>query len=113
MRHPGALTQAGVALASWPLAVIFSPVILVAGEPVNRYVMRRMRLKATTAPVAAVHLDDWPAPTVALKQLPGHASLLLMTISNPLWIALTAPGRWVGDRFRSYPHPPADRVSTS
>jgi hypothetical protein len=34
-------------------------------------------------------------------RLPAPASLLLVVISNPLWIALTAPGRWVSDRFRT------------
>jgi hypothetical protein len=32
--------------------------------------------------------------------LPSRAAWLHIIISNPLWIALTAPGRWVGDRFR-------------
>jgi hypothetical protein len=31
-------------------------------------------------------------------RLPTAPSLLLVLISNPLWIALTAPGRWVSDR---------------
>ena len=38
-------------------------------------------------------------PAVAAVRLPLHASLLLMTTRNPLWIALTAPARWVSDRF--------------
>jgi len=82
----------------WPLLIIFSPVILVAGEPVNRYVMRRVRRSAAPAQAAAV-------------RLPLRASLLLMVTSNPLWIALTAPGRWVSDRFRRPPSPASRPVS--
>jgi hypothetical protein len=85
----------------WPLTIIFSPVILLAGEPINRYVMRRVRRSASTARAAVVG----PSRAVASPvELPPHASLLLTVISNPLWIALTAPGRWVGDRFRRHPY---------
>ena len=112
MRHPGPVTQAAISLATWPLAIIFSPVILVAGEPVNRYVMRRVGRSAAAAPVAVVRRDDRPAPGVAPVQLPPHASLLLMVISNPLWIALTAPGRWVSDRFRRPPSQAGGPAST-
>ena len=111
MRHPGPVTQAAISLATWPL-VIFSPVILVAGEPVNRYVMRRVRSSAATAPVAVVRRNDRPTPEVTPVQLPLHASLLLMAISNPMWIALTAPGRWVSDRFRRPPSQAGGPVST-
>jgi len=112
MRHPGPVTQAAISLAIWPLGIIFFPVILVAGEPVNRYVMRRVRRSAAAAPVAVVRRDDRPALGVAPVQLPPHASLLLMAISNPLWIALTAPGRWVSDRFRRPPSQVGGPAST-
>jgi hypothetical protein len=49
-----------------------------------------------------------PAHAAAVR-LPLHASLLLTVISNPLWIALTAPGRRVNDRFSRHPHQPPDR----
>ena len=52
--------------------------------------------------------EPTPATTV---RLPLHSSRFLTVISNPLWIALTAPGRWVGDRFRRQPHESADRLS--
>jgi hypothetical protein len=93
MSRPWASANAVISLALWPLIIVFSPVILLAGEPVNRYAMRRMRRSASTAGVAAV-------------LLPSRASLLFAVISNPLWIALTAPGRWVGDRFRRPPYRP-------
>ncbi len=94
MRHP--VTQAAISLAMWPLIIIFSPVILLVGEPVNRYVMRLMRWSAL---VAAARRGHGPAPAEAVLLSPP-ASLLLTAITNPLWIALTAPGRWVADRSR-------------
>jgi hypothetical protein len=77
----------------------------VAGEPVNRYVMRRMRSSAAAGPAPVTGHGDGPARAVV--RLSGPASLLWVVISNPLWIALTAPGRWVGDRFRRPPSMPA------
>jgi hypothetical protein len=97
MKHAWPVTHAAISLAVWPLTITLSPVILVAGEPVNRYVMRRVRRSAAAGPARAVVVHP-SAP----------ASLLLAVISNPLWIALTAPGRWVGDRFRRPPSMPAD-----
>ena len=43
MRRPGPVTHAVISLALWPLITIFSPVIVLAGEPANRYVMWRVR----------------------------------------------------------------------
>jgi hypothetical protein len=86
----------------WLLVMVFSPVILVAGEPVNRYVMRRVRWGAARA--VASH-DDRPTHAAATLRLPLHVFLLFSAMRNPLWIALTAPGRWVGDRFRRPPSP--------
>jgi hypothetical protein len=108
MKHARPVARA-VSLAVWPLAVILSPVILVAGEPVNRYVMRRVRLRAAAGPAAVTRPGDRSARAVAVH-LPARASLLPVVISNPLWIALTAPGRWVGDRFR---RPPSARAGTA
>jgi hypothetical protein len=105
MRRPGPVTRAVISLALWPLIIIFSPVIVLAGEPVNRYVMRRVRRAASTAEIAAGH-SGRPARAAAVR-LPLRTSLLLTVISHPLWIALTAPGRWVSDRFRRHP-PRAD-----
>jgi hypothetical protein len=102
MSRPGPVTRAVISLALWPLIITFSPVIVLAGEPVNRYVMRRVRLAASTAQMAAVRHNGRPARAAAV-QLPLRTSLLLAVISHPLWIALTAPGRWAGDRFRRHP----------
>jgi hypothetical protein len=106
MRRPGPVTRTVISLALWPLIIIFSPVIVLAGEPVNRYVMRRVRRTASTAEIAAVGYSGRPARAGAVR-LSLRTSLLLTVISHPLWIALTAPGRWVSDRFRRHP-PRAD-----
>jgi hypothetical protein len=109
MRRPGPVTHAVISLALWPLIIIFSPVILLAGEPVNRYVMRRVRRSACTAQMAVVRHNGRPGRAAAVR-LPVHTSLLLTVISNPLWI-LTAPGRWASDRFRGHPQRAGGPVS--
>jgi hypothetical protein len=96
----GRASRAARCLVIWPLVIIFSPVILVAGEPINQYVMRRLRWGAARAAVGVWRRGDGSAPEAVAVWLSSPGSLLLMAISNPLWIALTAPGRWVSDRFR-------------
>jgi hypothetical protein len=108
MRRPGPVTHAVIALALWPLVIIFSPVIVLAGEPVNRYVMRRAHRAASTARMAAARNGGQP-PRAAAVRLPPYTSMLLAVTSHPLWIALTAPGRWVSDRCRRRPPRPAPR----
>ena len=108
MRRPGPATHAVMSLALWPLIVILSPVILLAGELVNQYVMRRARPRASTARAAVVWHSGRPAHAAAVW-VPPHTSFLLTVISNPLWIALTAPGRWVNDQFSRHPHEPPNR----
>jgi hypothetical protein len=87
----------------WPVVIALSPVILVAGEPVNEYVMGRVRRSAAPLQAAVIYSGDPSARVVRAVQPPLCTSPLLMVISNPLWIALTAPGRWVSDRFRRPP----------
>jgi hypothetical protein len=111
MRHARPATQTAISLAMWPLTIIFSPVILVAGEPVNRYVMRRVRRSAAAGPAAVTGHGDRPARAVAVRLPAQVVSLLLVVISNPLWIALTAPGRWVSDQFRRPPSMRADSAA--
>lgn len=103
MRRLGPVTRVVTFLALWPLIIIFSPVILLVGEPANRFVMWRARRGTSTAQIAAVVRHNGRPVRSAAMRLPLRTSLLLAVISNPLWIALTAPGRWVGDRFRRYP----------
>lgn len=104
-RHPWRSGRAALTLALWPVIIVLSPVILLAGEPVNRYVMRQLRWNALIAGAAGVGTGDrvaWVATPVRLTPL---SSLLLAAIRNPLWIALTAPGRWVADQFSRTRHP--------
>jgi hypothetical protein len=103
MRRPGPVTRGVISLALWPLIIIFSPVIVLAGEPVNRYVIRRVRRTASTVEMAAVGYRSGRAARATAVRLSLRTSLLLTVISHPLWIALTAPGRWVSDRFRRHP----------
>jgi hypothetical protein len=86
----------------WPVIITLSPVILLAGEPVNRYVMQRPRWGAPVAGAAVVRTGDRTVRMVTPVRLTLPSSLLLIAISNPLWIALTAPGRWMADRFSSH-----------
>jgi hypothetical protein len=108
MRCLGPVTCGVISLALWPLIIILSPVVLLAGEPASRYVMRRVHRSASTAQVAVAGHGGQPARAAAVR-LPRRISLLVTVISNPLWIALTAPGRWVSDRFRRYPREPTPR----
>jgi hypothetical protein len=85
------------------LIVALSPLILLAGEPVNRYVMRHLRSRAPIAGVPVARTGDRSARVATAVPLSLPFSLLLTAISNPLWIALTAPGRWVADRLSTRP----------
>ena len=53
MRRSWPVTHAVISLALWPLIIIFSPVIVLAGEPASRYVVRRVRRTASTAEMPA------------------------------------------------------------
>lgn len=100
MGHGGSATHTVLSVAIYLLIIVFSPVILVAGEPVNRYVMRRVRRDAVTVTQVAMTGDgDRSARAVVPSRLPLPISLLFRAMRNPLWIALTAPGRWVMDRW--------------
>lgn len=110
LRHPGPVAQVAITLAISLVIITLSPVILLAGEPVNRYVMRRLRWRPPIAGVAVVRTGNRSARVVAPVRLTLPSSLLLIAISNPLWIALTAPGRWVADQL-STPPSPGRRVS--
>src|SRR5580704_5143144 len=68
--------------------------------------MRRVRPSASTARVAVIWHSGRPAHAAAVPLPLRTSSFLLIVISNPLWIALTAPGRWVRDRCSRHPHEP-------
>lgn len=110
MGRAGSVTRAVVSIAAWPLIIIFSPVIVLVGEPINRQIMRRARWSASTTAMAVDRHSGEPALATAVR-LPLRSSRFLTVISNPLWIALTAPGRWAGGWFRTQPHEPAGPLS--
>jgi hypothetical protein len=99
LRHPGPAARAAVTLAEWVVVIALSPVILLAGEFVNRYVMRRLRSRLPVREVIVDRTGDRSPLMVTSVRLTGASSLMLIPIRNPLWIALTAPGRWVADQF--------------
>ena len=75
--------RAGRLLAFWAvslLLIVLAPAVLLGGELVTRRIRRRSRL--TDGPV-------WAA------RRPVHRVLF-----NPVWIALTAPARWLLDHLR-------------
>ena len=92
-----------IGLAMWPAIIVLSPVILLVGEPVNRYVMRHLRWSPSLAEVTVVRPGDRSARAVTPVRLTPVSSLLSIAMSNALWIALTAPGRWVADKFSTLP----------
>ena len=67
------------------LVVVLAPAVLLFGEAVNRRYHRR--------------LAGCPKPAVARAWAPRRARAAIV-LNNPVWIALTAPGRWVLDRLR-------------
>src|SRR5260221_13104126 len=95
MKRPGPATRAVISVALWPLIIILSPVILLAGELVNRYVMRRVRPAAAPTPGAA----GWH-----IGRLSPHTSLLLTLITKPRWFAPPRP-RPPGKRRLATPPP--------
>jgi hypothetical protein len=64
------------------LIIVFAPAVLLGGELVNRHYRYRSRL---------MHRPLWAA------RRPVHQVLF-----NPVWIALTAPARWVLDHLRPF-----------
>jgi hypothetical protein len=66
--------------------------------------MRQLRWNALMAGADVVRTGDRLA-RVGPVRLTLPSSLLLTAISHPLWIALTAPGRWVADQFSRARHP--------
>jgi hypothetical protein len=96
----------GRALASGTvtvLVIVLSPAVLVFGELVNRHYLRRL------PPGRDRILVRRRGRVVVRHAGPGHAAYAVATpgrklarrvLANPLWIALTAPARWLLDRLR-------------
>jgi hypothetical protein len=107
MRRVRVVWQFLRAAAACLIIVAFSPLIVLAGEPLRRYVL--------AGPVALSAQPRWhrvrrrPARNArATRCAPGRLRsvrrswrrrrFLMLLISNPLYIALTAPARWLLDR---------------
>jgi hypothetical protein len=95
------------AAAACLFIVAFSPLIVVAGESLRRYVL--------AGPVALPARPRWhrvrrpqgpgvrparraPGPPRSVGRSWRRRRFLMLLISNPLYIALTAPARWLADR---------------
>jgi hypothetical protein len=80
LRLPGGRVLASCVVTV--LVVVMAPAVLVFGEAVNRRYRRRL---------AASHgLRAWAA----------RRDRAAVVLRNPVWIALTAPARWVADHLR-------------
>jgi hypothetical protein len=85
------------------LTVVLSPLIVVAGEPLRRRVLARpgryrVRRPGPSQPSAVFSYGPVPAGHVSWRR----RGLWMVLVSNPLWIALTAPSRWLLDRTSGY-----------
>jgi hypothetical protein len=85
------------------LVLALAPAVLLAGELVNRHYLVRLPGGPDRIPVRRgrrVVLRNAgpgrPGYTVATRGRP----LARRVLANPLWIALTAPARWLLDRIR-------------
>ena len=78
----------GRALASCAVTLLvvgLAPAVLLFGEAVNRRYHRR--------------LAGFPKPAGARAWAPRRARAAIV-LNNPVWIALTAPARWLTDHLR-------------
>jgi len=113
MRRGHAVWQVAQSAAALLLTAALAPVIMVAGEPLRRYVLARPAARPSRPATQAAMISHGPAGTVQVFwRRPGF---WLLVVSNPLWIALTAPARWLLDRagglgHRGWRGPPAAGV---
>lgn len=87
----------------WLLTAALAPLVVVAGEPLRRYVLARQadlslswRGQRRPGPGIWVRRAGSRPRTVLASW--RRRTFLMALISNPLWIALTAPARWLLDR---------------
>jgi hypothetical protein len=83
------------------LTVALSPLIVVAGEPLRRRVLAGPNGYRVRRPGARQRAAVFSYGAVPAMRRPG---LWMVLVSNPLWIALTAPSRWLLDRSSGYRH---------
>ena len=98
--------RAGHLLASCAVTLLvlaLAPAVLLAGDLVNRHYLRRLPGGRDRIPVRrgrrVVLRNAGPGRTgyaMAIREHPVARRVL----ANPLWIALTAPARWLLDRIR-------------
>ena len=90
------------------LIVVLAPAVLLFGELVNRHYLRGLRSGRDRIPVRRFGLRG-RSRVVYRYAAPGRAAYVAATpsrrvarrvLTNPLWIALTAPARWLLDRVR-------------
>ena len=102
----------GRALASGTvtvLVIVLAPAVLVFGELVNRHYLRGLPPGRDRILVRRRRLPGRRGRVVVRHVGPGRPAYALATrdrkvarrvLANPLWIALTAPARWLLDRVR-------------
>jgi hypothetical protein len=103
---------AGQALASGTvtvLLVVLAPAVLLFGELVNRHYLSGLPPGRDRILVCRRGLPGRRGRVVVRHAGPGRAAYAVATrnrkvarrvLANPLWIALTAPARWLLDRVR-------------
>ncbi len=102
----------GRALASGTvtvLLIVLAPAVLLFGELVNRHYLRGLPPGRDRILVRRRGLPGRRGRVVVRHAGPGRAAYAVATrnrkvarrvLANPLWIALTAPARWLLDRIR-------------
>jgi len=112
-RHGRARPALGSGVVSL-LVIAMAPAVLLAGELVNRHYLAGLRPRRGTLPPEYTWRrlgprerwrrrrarwlggDDMVAVRSSLQRRP----VLMAILTNPVWIALTAPARWLLDRLR-------------
>lgn len=98
--------RAGRLLASCVVTLFvlaLAPAVLLAGELVNRHYLGNLSAGRDRVPVRrgrrVVLRNVGPGRGACAVAVQDH-KLARWILANPLWIALTAPGRWLLDRIR-------------
>jgi hypothetical protein len=91
------------------LVIVLAPAVLLFGELVNRRYWRGMRAPRDQILVRrrlglrrrrVVVRQLGPRQAVSAVSFIERGTMARIVLSNPLWIALTAPARWLLDRLR-------------
>jgi hypothetical protein len=111
--------QAGSRLASFAVTLVvlaLAPLVMLGGEPISRHMQRRLGtggavmvwvvkgrgVRSRVRPSLIRSLPGrvrMPRSEVRVKRRTGR--LAFRFIANPVWIALTAPARWIIGLFRA------------